>query len=112
MKKNFLLILLLNFYFSNAQPPGQWMWIGGSNTASASGNYGVQGVASATNTPPALYETCEWTDLTGNFWFFGGYDSFGDTYSDVWKYNPVTSQWTWMKGPGTANFNGVYGVQG
>ena len=80
-----------------AQPPGEWMWIHGNSTTNSPGNFGVQGVPSPSNMPPALYEPCEWTDLSGNYWLFGGanFASFGGTYAALWKYNPVTGEpWT------------------
>jgi Galactose oxidase, central domain/Secretion system C-terminal sorting domain len=112
MKKIYLLLLVLTIN-AYAQPPGQWMWIHGSNTIDSPGNFGVQGVPSPTNTPPALYEPCEWTDLNGNYWIFGGanFFNFGNTYAALWKYEPLTNQWTWMKGPNTLNYAGNYGAQ-
>src|SRR6185503_19271038 len=64
------------------------------------------------NNPPSLYEPCEWTDLNGNFWLFGGRFPSTDNYADLWKYNPLTNQWTWIKGPNAINFAGNYGIQG
>ena len=108
---------LLFFYFSccilHAAFPqaGEWVWIKGSNTPNQPGNFGTQGVASPANNPPALYEACEWTDLNGNFWLFGGNNDLG-WVGDLWKYDPVTNEWTWMKGSGLVNDPGSYGVQG
>src|SRR5262245_40438592 len=109
MKKIFLFVLIINSV--SAQPPGEWMWINGNNYGWPGGSYGLQGVPSATNTPPGVYEACEWTDLNGNFWLYGGH-SIGGTLADLWKYDPLTNQWTWMKGPGIFNFYpGSYGTQ-
>jgi gliding motility-associated-like protein len=112
MKKIYYFFLMINAVC--AQPPGEWMWIHGNSTTNSPGNFGVQGVPSPSNVPPALYEPCEWTDLSGNYWLFGGanFASFGGTYAALWKYNPVTNQWTWMKGPNTMDYVGNYGVQG
>ncbi len=112
MKKSknlFLSIIFLVLVFSSvsAQPPGQWMWIKGTNTSLSPGSFGTIGVASPANFPPGTYEGCEWSDLNGNFWLFPG-----DTYASLWKYDPVTNQWTWMKGPSTTGAPGVYGTQG
>src|SRR5687768_2907135 len=96
MKKYPLLfIIILSFQFSFSQNPGEWMWIHGDSTG-ATGNYGVMGVPSPTNKPPPLYECIEWRDLNGNFWMYGGV--FGNTYSALWKYDPLTNEWTWMSG--------------
>ena len=93
---------------------GTWVWMRGDSAANNRGNYGAQGVAAASNNPPALYEAASWTDLQGNFWIFGGVDSFNDgqEYSDLWKFDPVNNLWTWISGPGTPNMAGTFGVQG
>ncbi|MFI4867173.1 MAG: hypothetical protein ACHQDB_08740 [Steroidobacterales bacterium] len=52
---------------------GQWTWEGGFGTVNASGLYGTQGAASASNAPGARYDSSSWTDSSGNFWLFGGY---------------------------------------
>ena len=87
------------------------MWLHGDSITNNPGSFGVQGVPSSTNFPPSLYESCEWTDLNGNYWLFGGLHG-GFIYSDLWKYNPSTNEWTWVKGPGIANSLGSYGTQG
>ena len=47
--------------------------------ANASGIYGTQGTASASNVPGARYAASSWIDSSGNLWLFGGvgYDSAG-----------------------------------
>jgi len=107
----FLLIMLYGFPHSFAQPPGEWTWISGDNFSGGPGTFGTQGVPNVLNTPPALYEGCEWTDLSGNFWFYGGLDN-GITMCDLWRYNPVTNEWTWMNGPGGTSTLPVYGTRG
>jgi hypothetical protein len=42
---------------------------------------------------------------------FGGRTTF-DFYSDLWKYNSGTNEWTWVKGDNTFNSAGVYGIKG
>jgi gliding motility-associated-like protein len=83
----------------------------GSNTTSPAGVYGTQTVFAAGNTPPGLYEACQWTDQQGYFWLFAGLNnSSSDRWGDLWKFDPVANQWAWMKGPGIANQAGVYGT--
>ena len=73
------------------------------------GVYGTQGIPSVNNHPPGAYEYVDWKDLQGNFWIYGaGYPSM----NDLWKYNPVTNEWTWVKGSQTAGQNPVYGILG
>jgi PKD repeat protein len=112
MKKiNFTILLSFAFLFTIAQP-GQWVWLQGSNVIGSAANYGTKGVPSATNTPAALYEACQWTDLNGSFWLFGGMDKNYNFNNNLWKYDPTTNMWTWMKGPGTLNNPGNFGTQG
>src|SRR5258708_3391963 len=91
---------------------GEWVWLHGSNSPNVSQVYGTQGFPSATNVPPCVYEACEFTNTSGNFWLFGGSDTTGWTRADLWRYNPATNEWTWMKGPGYVPYNGSYGVKG
>ena len=77
--------------------------------AASAGNFGTQGVAAPTNDPPRAYNGADWTDLNGNFWTFGGVSPSGDA---LWKFDPLTNMWTWVKGPNTANNPGVYGTKG
>jgi PKD repeat protein len=92
---------------------GQWVWLHGDSTPNVSQVYGTQGVPSVTNVPPCMYEACQFTDTSGNFWLFGGADTTGwGTRADLWRYNPASNEWTWMKGPGYVPYNGSYGTQG
>jgi type IX secretion system substrate protein/galactose oxidase-like protein len=105
----FIFCFLCGECFSQA---GEWVWIKGDSVPNQPGSYGVQGVPSPTNNPPSLYEPCEWTDLNGNFWLFGGMDYNAFPYADLWKYSAVTNEWTWVKGPGIPLPMPVFGVQG
>jgi N-acetylneuraminic acid mutarotase len=95
---------------------GQWTWVGGANTVSASGVYGTQGVPAAGNVPGARSSAVSWVDASGNLWLFGGIgvDSAGSSgnLNDLWKYDPGTAQWTWVSGANTVNASAVYGTQG
>lgn len=90
---------------------GIWTWMSGANTAHGRPVFGTQGVPAANNTPPAAYESSSWIDLDGKFWLFGGNGDSG-YYCDLWKYDPFTFMWTWVKGPGLPQQPGIYGVQG
>lgn len=111
MKKTTLLFFLLSlfcFHPGSAQT-GTWTWISGDSAANAGGVYGTQGVPSINNHPPALYEYAEWKDKQGNFWLYGG---FIPAFSDLWKYNPATNEWTWVKGKRFASQPPVFGTKG
>jgi hypothetical protein len=67
-----------------AQTPGQWTWMKGTNAANPPATYGTQGVFAPANTPPGAYEGCNWTDLNGNFWLYGGLnESLTNNYCDL-----------------------------
>jgi len=115
MKNKTLLFLILNFQFSifnSIAQMGEWTWMHGDNFPNAPGVFGTQGVADPANTPPGLYETSDWKDNSGNFWLFGGYDFTGANHGDLWKFDTILNQWTWMKGPYGTGTPGVYGTQG
>ncbi len=107
----------LNDLWSYTISTGQWTWVKGDNTSFANdGIYGSQGVAAAANKPGSRSGAVSWRDASGNLWLFGGYGR-GDGTSgtgelcDLWKFNPVTLQWAWMKGYKSAFVNGNYGAQ-
>ncbi|MBL7931781.1 MAG: T9SS type A sorting domain-containing protein [Bacteroidia bacterium] len=92
---------------------GTWTWISGSSVANQYGVYGTVSVASTTNTPGGRYGAMNWKDSGGNFWLFGG-SGYANTstgeLNDVWKFNPSTSQWTWVRGSNQANATSVLGT--
>jgi hypothetical protein len=90
-----------------------WTWMGGTNTANDAGAYGTRGVAASGNLPPARVNPLSWTDSSGRFWLYGGSDSAGNLFSDLWMYDPGVQLWTWVSGPNTAsNAAVVSGSQG
>ena len=95
----------------------QWVWMKGSNSVNKNGVYGTQGVASPSNTPGSRIQGVTWVDAVNNLWLFGGngYDNNSITngyLSDLWKYDPASNNWMFVKGSGTFNFPGVYGSIG
>lgn len=95
---------------------GNWTWVKGSNTSNQPGIYGTQGVADPANNPGARRGAASWTDAAGNLWVFGGWgyaaSGIPDWLNDLWKFDPVSSNWTWMKGSNAAGAHGIYGTQG
>lgn len=104
----------------------QWTWVNGSQTTgnpmagTVLPSYGTQGVPSATNTPGGRDSAVGWVDSSGNLWLFGGYaredHSFLD-FNDLWKFSPVSNQWTWISGtssniPNLVTQAGIYGTKG
>lgn len=95
---------------------GNWTWMKGENLASSGATYGTLGTAAALNTPGSRYGATSWQDSSNLFWLFGGFGfpaSGGSGYlSDLWRYDPASNNWTWIKGPNTRSNLGTYGVQG
>jgi hypothetical protein len=90
-----------------------WTWIAGSDYVNATGVYGTEGTAAASNTPGARRQPVAWTDAAGNFWLFGG-NSVGNVgmLNDLWEYSPSAEQWVWRGGSDTVGTAASYGSQG
>jgi N-acetylneuraminic acid mutarotase len=93
-----------------------WTWVSGSSAVNARGDYGVLGVAAASNVPGARSAATGWTDSKGNFWLFGGLgvDSNGEYgyLNDLWEFNPTSKEWDWVGGTDLADAVGNYGTLG
>jgi N-acetylneuraminic acid mutarotase len=95
---------------------GKWTWISGDNATNKNGVYGTKGTAAAANKPGSRQGQTAWSDAAGNFYIYGGqgYDGSGNMgyMNDLWKYDPVAGQWTWIFGDNGVNVAGVYGTKG
>lgn len=106
---------LLNDLWKYNIENNQWTWVSGDNIADQSSIYGAKGIPAAGNKPGGRQSTVCWTDNSGNFWLFGGwgYHATGTDYlSDLWKYDIVTSQWTWVSGDNIGSQVSIYGTKG
>jgi N-acetylneuraminic acid mutarotase len=105
----------------------EWTWMSGSSTLPGNngggrpGVYGQLGIPGTNNTPGGRFGAFGWTDQQGNLWLFGGggFDSTGatiDYLNDLWEYNIVSGEWTWMGGSSTVGIleaaPGIYGTLG
>jgi hypothetical protein len=107
---------------------GQWTWVSGSDTLTATdfgfaatGVYGTLGTPAPTNVPGGRYLGGNWIDASGKLWLFGGqgFDSTGTLgyLNDFWMFDPATGQWTWKGGSNTVGEvlkgpSGTYGTLG
>ena len=101
---------------------GAWTLASGSDASYQFGVYGALGVPAPENIPGARRWSTSWTDGQGNLWLFGGTGVFpSDSYTfgydtgdfnDLWKFDPLTSQWTWFSGADRPDQEGRYGTQG
>lgn len=106
----------LNDLWSYNPGTNQWTWVAGANAVDASGVYGTQGGAAASNLPGGRQAAASWLDASDRFWLFGGVgqDSTGaaGALSDLWVFDPGTALWTWVSGSTQINAPGVYGSSG
>lgn len=88
----------------------EWTWMSGTSLANDIGNFGVKGIPSVGNIPPARMVHAKSKDQLGNFILFGGNSSFtnGYVYNDVWKYFPSSNEWAWIAGTNVQNDTGNY----
>jgi len=90
----------------------QWTWMKGYQYVFGAGVYGTKGVPSALNTPGSRMGSVSWKDLAGNLWLWGGNgisETPGGILNDLWRYEPSTGNWTWIKGAKQHDQRGVYG---
>ena len=110
MKYILSLFLISSVLIFKSQNP---TWVKGGNAINQAGIYGTLGTAAAANTPGSREGGATWKDSTGCFWVFGGngqdFLNNNGLLNDLWKYNPATNQWTWIKGDQIINQLGTYG---
>ena len=116
MKSKLILSFLFFAVAQIASAQNQWAWMHGDQSPNIISNYGTLGTGVGTNIPGSRVGAATWTDNDGNLWMFGGNGkgegSRSGLLNDLWKYNPTTNNWTWMKGDSTADQPGIYGVRG
>ncbi len=93
----------------------RWTWVTGNSTLNSFGVYGNKGTAAPGNQPGSRSNGNSWTDQNGNLWLFGGYGngkSSSGWLNDLWKFDTLIKQWTWVNGDSIPDVTGVYGTQG
>lgn len=93
---------------------GTWTWMTGSDLNDQLGIYGTLGTPGASDSPGARVAPFTFTDLSGNFWLFGGYgmpvSGISGDLNDLWMYR--SGEWTWMGGSNATEAKGIYGTKG
>ena len=95
-----------------------WTWVSGGDAGNERGVYGTRGQADPANVPGARGESVSWIDAQGKLWIFGGWgwdSSFDDVavqLNDLWCFDPVIFQWTWITGGSAGAQAGLYGAKG
>jgi len=98
-----------------SEPKPLWRHVSGPKTVRGAPNYGVRGVASASNLPPSEHAGPVFRQaLDDSLWFFGGEDGreAGGMRGDLWSLNLTTVQWTWQSGAPRFNSSAHYGQVG
>ncbi len=94
----------------------EFTWLSGDTSKTSTGNYGLQCIPSVNNYPPPRGENrYAITDYCGNFWLFGGSiyrNNAIESFNDLWKYNPITNEWTWVSGDKGTNGSSSFGQLG
>ncbi|MGE8556247.1 MAG: DUF7619 domain-containing protein [Chryseobacterium jejuense] len=85
-----------------------WCFVKRPNDTSTFYSYGTMGTEISSNFPSAVEDPSFWKDNNGTFWMLGGEIKDPESHSTyvgrnalvntLWKYNPATNNWTWMKG--------------
>lgn len=106
----------LNDLWSYDPATNKWTWIKGANTVNQLGTYGTRGNAAAANTPGARQYALGGV-IDGKLYLFGGegYGASGSSsgsLNDLWSYDPVTGNWSWLKGANAINQTATYGSIG
>jgi hypothetical protein len=106
-----LFVVSLAPFFISAQ--GVWTWVKGDSTAHTQhpygANYGVMGVPSPLNEPAGRYACTHWTDTSGRFWIYGAVNG---SSTDLWMFDPATTNWTFMLGDSTGGAGTITGAKG
>lgn len=92
-----------------------WTWVKGTNTINSPATYGTIGVSGAANTPGARNQAASWKDSNGNLWLFSGEGYAAAALgklNDLWRFDIVSNEWTWIKGSNLINQLGTYGTIG
>jgi len=94
----------------------EWTWVFGDEGIDQSGVYGTKGAAGASNKPGARDGSVSWIDSSGRVWLFGGngVDANGNigALNDLWRFDTLTDEWTWISGDSMFNQSGIYGTKG
>lgn len=120
--------LVTNFLicvFSSTVLHAQWQHIKGDSYDPILPKYGIQNQSHIYNSTGSRQGAATWTYnneiyllggsgiyMTGDYTNNQSYEYNNGSYNDIWKYSPVSGEWTWIKGSNKANDTGSVGTIG
>ncbi len=88
----------------------EWTYFGGDGANAPNGVFNIMTVQSPTTWPGGkLHGSPSWVDLNNDLWIYGTESAWTN---DLWKYNILSGEWTWMHGSGGIVTAPTYGTQG
>jgi hypothetical protein len=79
-----------------------WTWMKGPQIVDQHGIYGALNTPDSGNIPSGRFTYSARKADNGDFWLFGGIDSFGYK-NDLWSYSLNNNDWTWRGGTTSVN---------
>lgn len=85
----------------------QWTWVKGNDKKNILGFYGKKGEENVNNVPSARHNSLLWAE-EDNIYLFGGQSINADGFFDVWKFNLITNNFSWIDGKSYNYFHGIF----
>ncbi|KAI3657742.1 hypothetical protein MP638_004346 [Amoeboaphelidium occidentale] len=104
-----------NTVFKLSFSDGLWSWVSGKLTSNAPGVFGELGVPGNGAEPPNLFSFAYGYDINARqMYVFGGGSYVSGVggfkkYSQMWRYDVMSGNWTWMNGIKEDSQKGFYG---
>lgn len=110
MNKILLISLLVFTVNSTANAQRGWGFLKGEPSKTFP-IYGTKGIPHLKNTPGIRTRSATWT-LNGKLYLYGGAIENPDFPADMWAYDTLTKNWTWLCGTKKFSEPPIYGIKG
>jgi N-acetylneuraminic acid mutarotase len=107
----------LNDFWVYDLATNNWTWLKGENSNAVNGGtYGQLGIPDINNTPGPRQLHISWK-INEKLYLYGGFGRVSSLIapgllSDMWEYNPITNNWTWISGPQDIDQAPIFGGLG
>ena len=94
-----------------------WSKVIGTEKTNQKPSHGIKNQAGSGASPGSRSGSATWTDREGNLWLFGGVsyengaNGKADYYNDLWKFETLSRQWSWINGSEKANQISSFGIE-